>query len=172
MLLLAVHVYALLVTQTHKAPVHHASPKTESASVRKFVQSFYDWYTPRALKTDAEPLALKVKAAMFTPELRRALQEDRVASSKNKDEIVGLDFDPFLASQDPYPTYTVVNVEKRGKSWLASVAGSSPTDKTTLPSVVAEVARYKQGWRFTNFIYSEESNLLDTLRQLKKDREH
>lgn len=82
MLLLAVHVYAFLATQTHKAPIHHASPKTEAASVRKFVQGFYDWYVPRALKTDAEPLALKVKAEMFTPQLRRELQEDRVASSK------------------------------------------------------------------------------------------
>lgn len=52
------------------------------------------------------------------------------------------------------------------------MAGSSPTDKTTLPSVVAEVEKSKKGWRFTNFIYSEEDNLIDTLRQLKKDRKH
>ena len=168
MLLAAVHLYALLALQTHKVKPKETGT---AAEVKRFVQGFYDWYTPRALKGDAETLALKTKADMFSPELRRALNEDRIASSKVPDEIVGLDFDPFLASQDPYPVYTVRKIEHKVSSWLASVYGSSPGEKATDVAVVAKVEKGKHGWRFTNFLYGKDGDLLGVLHTLKKDRE-
>jgi hypothetical protein len=174
MVLFAVHVYLFLATQTHKKPNQSASA-AEVASVRRFVQGFYDWYTPKLFneKVDAELLALKSKSTMFTPELKRALLEDWDASSKNKDEIVGLDFDPFLDSQDPDRHYTARQVEPKGKTWLVSVFGSTSShEKTTRADVIAQVEKTKHGWRFTNFVYGKEDDLLKTLRELKKERDH
>ncbi len=155
---------------SHLAPIQSA----ESGSVRRFVQGFYDWYTPKAFGSgDAELAALKTKSEMFTPELRRALLEDWKASSENADEIVGLDFDPFLNSQDPYTKYLAEKVEKKGASWLVSVYGSSKEGKSAVADVIAKVEKTKgkYGWRFTNFIYDKSSNLLGVLREFKKERE-
>src|SRR5487761_1888807 len=47
-------------------------------SAGEFVQQFYDWYVPRALKHNAGPasdLALKYKDRVFSPKLFRALKE-------------------------------------------------------------------------------------------------
>ena len=150
---------------------HSPKPSEDAISVKKFVQNFYDWYTPRALKADNEMRTLTEKAAMFTPQLRQALIEDRRAQEKVSDEIVGLDFDPFLNSQDPAEKYTVKKVEHKGNAWLATVFGRYKGQKEdTDASVVAQVERTKTGWRFTNFIYGKD-NLLSELKQLKKDRE-
>ena len=144
--------------------------RNTAQEVSKFVQGFYDWYVPRALKSDVELQTLKEKAPMFTPELRNALIEDRKAQEKVSNEIVGLDFDPFLNSQDLADTYTVKKIEHKGKTWLASVYGHyKGTKEDSAPSVMAQVEKTKTGWRFTNFLY-EKDNLLGVLKQLKKDR--
>ena len=154
------------------ATQHKPSQSGDGASVRKFVQGFYDWYVPRALKGDAETLALKTKPALFSPEIRKGLEEDRRAAEKNPDEIVGLDFDPFLNSQDLADTYTVKKVEQKGSRWFASVYGHYKGQKEdSAASVVAQVEKTKTGWRFTNFLYGKDDDLLKTLKQLKKDRE-
>jgi hypothetical protein len=130
---------------------------------------------PKALGNgDAEMAALKTKAEMFAPDLRRALLEDWRASEKNADEIVGLDFDPFLNSQDPYTKYSAEKVEKKGNSWLVSVFGSSKEGKSPRADVIAKVEKTKSkyGWRFTNFIYDSGENLLGILKQFKKERGH
>ena len=155
----------------------HTKPGTsEDVSVKKFVQAFYDWYTPRALKGDSEMLTLKVKGNAFSPDLKRALMEDRKAQEKVKDEVVGLDFDPFLNSQDVANTYTAKKVEHKGQKWLASVYGHYKGQKEDpTPSVIAQVEKGKSGWRFTNFIYPDPkkpTNLLQVLSDLKKEREH
>ena len=170
---MVIHALAFIVAVSSQ----HTKPSTsDTASVKKFVQAFYDWYTPRALKGDAEMLTLKVKADAFAPEIRKALLEDRKAQEKVKDEVVGLDFDPFLNSQDVANTYTVKKVEHKGKSWLASVYGHYKGQKEDpAPSVIAQVEKGKSGWRFTNFIYPDPKkpmNLLQVLSELKKEREH
>jgi hypothetical protein len=151
---------------------HKPAPSSDAASVKKFVQTFYDWYTPRAMKGDAETLALKAKANLFSADIRKGLDEDRKAAEKNADEIVGLDMDPFLNSQDPADKYTVKKVEQKGNAWLATVYGHYKGQKEDPePSVTAQVEKTKQGWRFTNFLYGKGDNLLKTLKELKKARE-
>lgn len=144
----------------------------EAASVRKCVQGFYDWYVPRALKGDVEMQTLKIKASDFTPTLRKALIDDYNAQGKSKDEVVGLDADPFLNSQDVANTYTVKKIEHEGHAWLASVYGHYKGQKEDAqPSVIAQVEKTKTGWRFTNFLVPEGGDLLKELRDLKKERE-
>src|SRR5579872_3330643 len=75
-----------------------AAPPDESASCRRFVQAFYDWYLPvsqKQLKEPASNLAWRQKPAMFAPDLVRALKADADAQARAKGDIVGLDFDPF-----------------------------------------------------------------------------
>ena len=171
MILLALHVYAFLATQTGSAHLQHGSAPAETASVHRFVQGFYDWYLPRVFngKGDPEMDALKSKTSVFSPELRQALMEDRAAQSKDPSEVVGLDFDPFLNSQDPAKRYSVGKVEHKGQSWLVTVYSSYSTKE---PAVTAQVEKGRQGFRFTNFLYGKGENLLGTLRKLKHDRGH
>src|SRR5689334_3431933 len=102
-------------------------PKAEVASVRRFVQRFYDWYTPKVLheNIDAEHLALVKKAQEFPPTIRKALLEDWQAqhdwTAKGEDGIVGIDWDPFLSGQDPANKYWVRNIDRKGKLWRVSV---------------------------------------------------
>lgn len=171
MILFAIHLYALVATQTLKGHPQHAGSPAEVASARRFVQGFYDWYLPRVLKGKGDPEmeAVKSKGAMFSPELRRALLEDRVAQSKDPTEVVGLDFDPFLNSQDIAKTYKAGKVEHSGQRWLVSMYSSYSTKE---PALAAQVEKGKQGWRFTNFLYGKDGDLLGVLRKLKQDRGH
>src|SRR5689334_22156358 len=84
-------------------------------SIRTFVQHFYDWYAPIAGKHDfryAWTLLLKHKKTMFSPQLIESLGNDYEAQNKTEagGEITGIDFDPFLASQDPADHYVVGNI--------------------------------------------------------------
>ncbi len=176
MILLAVQLYALLAVQTQKRPVHPASP-VEVASVRRFAQQFYDWYTPKANadnSIDAEHLALTTRPPAFSPELRRALLEDWTAQSKVTGGIVGIDWDPFLGGQDPESRYWVRRIQHRGQIWLVSV-WSAYAKQSHEPDVIAHVEKSggKYGWCFTNIVYGKDKgdDLLNALHLLKKDRE-
>src|SRR5437879_1405295 len=110
-----------------------ASTPTTPESCRKFVQEFYNWYLPTMRKntTLAPPSpALKSKSHAFSPELLNRLDEDFVAASKVPDEIVGLDFDPFLNSQDPGERYVAGRATSKGNTCLVEVYGVSSGKKS------------------------------------------
>lgn len=158
------------------APTGGTSSGDESAC-RTFVQDFYNWYAPRTQgtgRTMDDPL--KLKSASFDPTLLKLLKEDSAAQAKSKDEIVGLDFDPFLNSQDPAKKYVVRKVKAKGNAYLVDVFEGSASKNETKPSVTAEVAQRNGRWQFINFHYGksdipENENLLNILKVLKKDRQ-
>ncbi|HET6936477.1 MAG TPA: hypothetical protein VFI72_16665, partial [Candidatus Angelobacter sp.] len=104
----------------------------KSLSCKAFVQGFYHWYVPLAhrenLKGPASDLALKHKASAFSARLHQALNADSEAQARSK-ELVGLDFDPFLNSQDPDPRYEVRAVKQAGEHCSAEVFGVSDSEK-------------------------------------------
>ena len=162
-----------LVATVTLMPFTGMAVPSETESARKFVQGFYDWYTPRVLSGKGGAgwdLVHTSKKSAFTPALLNALSEDLKASKKVKDEIVGLDFDPFLSSQDPVSHYSVTKVEKRGQAYLASVNGMTGGKPSAKADVIARVEKVKGTWRFTNFMYPSGENLLGVLAKLKKDR--
>lgn len=158
-------------------PLLHAQAQTGQPaveSIREFVQGFYDWYVPKALHDTAGPawnLALKAKPSAFSPQLAQALQEDSAAQAKADGEIEGLDFDPFLDSQDPGRHYRVGRVIQKANSYWVDVHLVSSGKMHPKPSVIAEVAQKSGQWQFVDFHYSNGGHLLAVLKELKKSRE-
>jgi hypothetical protein len=52
-------------------------------------------------------IAMEKQGSQFESGLLAALKEDVAAQAAAKGEIVGLDFDPFLNTQDPAESYEV-----------------------------------------------------------------
>ncbi len=155
------------------------SPSDMQKSCRDVVQAFYGWYVPKALKDSEVPasdLALKYKAALFSPQLLRALREDSQAQAKAKGEIVGLDFDPFLNTQDPSERYVLGNVSVKDDRCSVEVYSVSSGKKSAKAAVVPELVFKGGHWMFVNFHYgkskrSEGENLVSTLKRLREDRQ-
>jgi hypothetical protein len=151
------------------------SPPDLQKSCRDFVQGFYDWYVPKALKVNVRPanLVLKYKSSAFSPELVRALQEDSEAQAKSPHQLVGLDFDPFLNSQDPSQRYVVGNVTVKGDRYWVEVYSITLGKRSPKPDVVPELMLKDGQWIFMNFHYgkserSADENLVSTLKALRR----
>jgi hypothetical protein len=145
-------------------------------SCGSFVQTFYDWYLPRAQKEDFIQRALEHRKSSFSPELIRAVQEDYAAAARVPDEIVGLDFDPFLNTQDPAHRYVTGRVDlKQQRCWVA-VYGIQNGRRSANRDVTPELTMSNGRWKFVNFHYPEPScskcdNLLSLLDRLRRERE-
>ncbi len=138
------------------------TPSGSSESPREFVQAFYNWYVPKALAEKAGPawqLALKQKSSVFSPELARALNEDSAAQARVTDDIVGLDFDPFLSSQDPCKQYQAGEAVRKGSNYVVDVYAVCSGRKRPKADVAAELTRNDGRWLFVNFHYDRERRL-------------
>jgi hypothetical protein len=142
-------------------------------SVGKFVQKFYGWYgivSHKNSKLAPDERAIKENAQMFSAKLIASLKEDYEASSKHPEEIVGLDWDPFLCSQDLDDRYEVGGVKKQGKNYLVELYGVSGCKRNPEPNVIAEVAKSGDHWIFVNFHSPHGGDLLNDLKELKQNR--
>jgi hypothetical protein len=153
-----------------------SSPSQDKGSCRLFVQAFYDWYVPftqKSTKDSGWGVAVRYKAKVFNTGLLHALKVDSEASAQAKGEIVGLDFDPFVGSQDPAEHYEVRHASLKSNKCFVEVWRASPTDtaaKSGKPDVIAEVA-FRGQWKFLNFQYPQTSgDLLGVLKALAQER--
>lgn len=155
-----------------------ARDETEK-SCRDFVQGFYDWYVPIALKEGplaASDRSIKEKSHAFSNDLIRALVRDSEAQEKVPNEIVGLDFDPFLNSQDPSTRYVVKKIKVSDERCFVEMVGASSGDQTIEALVTPELIRRNGQWIFVNFHYGEtkdarDENLVSVLQYLQAKRE-
>ncbi|MEI7787670.1 MAG: hypothetical protein WCI23_03410 [Chlorobiaceae bacterium] len=141
--------------------------------VGKFVQNFYDWYgilSHKNSKLAPDQRAIKEKAQMFSAKLIASLQEDYDASSKHPEEIVGLDWDPFLCSQEVDDRYEVGGIKKQGQNYLVELYGVSGGKRNPEPNVIAEVTKSANHWIFVNFHSPHGGDLLNDLKELKQSR--
>jgi hypothetical protein len=131
------------------------------ASARSFVQGFYDWYLGKVLGASKAKSAtdfgfidaVRQRPGWFSPELKRLLEEDIAAASRCKGDIVGLDWDPFLETQDPAPTYTAGKVEKTAKGFRVSVDFHNKTfGGARNPAAQADVVFVDGHWLFADFV--------------------
>ncbi|HUN89330.1 MAG TPA: hypothetical protein VMU28_11090 [Terriglobales bacterium] len=161
---------ASLVALSITASAQQPTLSPTEASCRVFVQGFYDWYLPRASRSaDAYPAVLKSKAQLFSPTLVQALKQDYAASKANPNEVVGLDFDPFLNSQDPSTKFSVSRVKVTGTKCSTEVHGI--TDGVNNEEVHPELSFVNGNWQFVNFRYEQGSDLLSMLKSLKAERQ-
>lgn len=140
-----------------------------SSSAREFVTRFYKWYVPQALTDHATPtwrIALKDKGESFDPQLVRLLREDSAVEDKCED-LVGLDFDPFLDTQDPAEHYEVGKVKRQGNVYTAEIYSVQSGQKSSKPGVSAEFENNSGRWMFVNFHYPNGGDLVTTLKAPK-----
>ncbi len=133
---------------------------------REFVEGFYKWYVPNALSdnvTRAWDLALKQTGSPLSPQLGRLIKEDSDAQSKCA-ELIGLDFDPFLFSQDPEERYEVGKIIQKGQVYRAEIYGVRSGKRFDTPALSAEFSEQNGHWLFLNFYYPEGSDLLAILK--------
>ena len=135
-------------------------------SAATFAWAFYDWYVRHGTRSDS---AIALRAALFDPKLLAALKADFEAQAKDSEEVVGLDWDPFLNTQDPCARYRVGSSARRGNRALVPVFGDC--GDTVRPAVVAELERTGPSWLFVNFRHTADSgSLLHDLAELSKGR--
>ncbi len=177
-ILLIVSVPCVLEAQTAKAP------QGGTESCRKFVQEFYNWYLKMLnsrSNLSSTDLILKYRKGSFDPELVRQLKQDEDAASKNKEEVVGLDFDPIINAQDVAYSYKVGKVTRKGGNYWVEVYGDwgkvdgVPEKKTKEPDVVPELAFRNGEWVFVDFHYPgaknpQDESLLKMLKYLREER--
>ena len=137
--------------------------RADQDSCRRFVQAFYDWYAPLTQKETNAPSwerALREKRDAFTPALWQALENDARAQAQAQGDIVGIDFDPFLGSQDPAAHYRVRQVTVQGGKCSAGITNAA-----------AELIYTNGLWRFTDFRYPElKTDLTTVLAQTADER--
>lgn len=170
--------FALLILPCQIEAQDQKSAQESQESVRSLAEDFYRWYVPKVVQpTGGWDLALKYKAKVFSRELFRPLKQDSDAQEKTKDEIVGLDFDPFLNTQDPCDRYEVGAVVAKGEIFRVEVFGVCGGKKNEKPDVIAEVGRQNGHWVFTNFVHEnlakqfpDSADLLRILKRLHQQR--
>jgi len=144
---------------------------TDSAaqSAARFAQAFYDWYKAQG---DRFEIALRERPQFFAPELLAAMKADLEAQVRNPNEVVGLDWDPFLATQDPCDPYRVGEVFRRGDTILVAVKGTcSDAAPRPGPDVIAELRNVQQRWNFVDFRHAEDrGSLVHDLADLRERR--
>ena len=159
-------IYLLLLIAAPRAPQVQA-PAPEAL----FVQAFYDWYTPLALTDSKNPawyLALTNRAASLDSELVHELRADSAAQASATDGAVGLDFDPFLNTQDPDEHYVVGRTTHHRQHSFVEVFSVRSGKRGSSPTVIVELTRAGDSWVFVNIHYpAATTDLLKVLRTLR-----
>ena len=150
-----------------------ASSTTVEPAAAAFVASFYEWFakpkTAGGGDLDWERVLQERPRSLDAP-LLAALREDRAAAARNPGELVGLEFVPFTANQDPceeYETGDATIVADRVRVPVFSVCNGRRLDA---PSVSAEVAKREGEWVFTNVIFGDGDDLLAMLKRQSEER--
>jgi hypothetical protein len=145
-------------------------PEWPPLSARAFAEDFYAWYAPRALGNDTVEgwnHTLKLIRWDLNDELANLLESDTAAQAKCR-QLVGIDFDPFLYTQEPIDHHRVGRVLRIGPAYKAEVfrvVNGTPNDK---PDVTAEFRKKDEHWVFLNFLYPSGSDLITILKSRKQ----
>jgi hypothetical protein len=155
-----------------KGVAQAASPSSDTASVRSFVQDFYDWYVPNVVEDGGYFRVLRERDWVLTTELAASLRADSLAKERaDWGNLEGINFDPFLASQDPCARYEAGEIRQKGSNYDVAIHPicNSEYQKS---DVEAEVTKQGSSWRFVNFFYEfypERTDLRKVLCQFAKE---
>jgi hypothetical protein len=145
-------------------------PHFAGDSPRDFVQGFYAWYVPRAQNQDTTSgwdETLRLIRPDISPQLAKLLEENSAAQSKCKD-LVGLDFDPFLYTQEPAEHYEEADIVQTKTAYSAKIYRLEAGQRAEKPDAVAEFVQKDGHWFFVNLRYPGGSDLLTVLKSRPK----
>jgi hypothetical protein len=156
------------VAPPDSAPAATSADSVASSAVR-FVESFYAWYQASGERFET---AVRDSPAVFDRPLLEAMQVDLEAQARHPEEVVGLDWDPFLAAQDPCNPYRAQQAARRQDTILVSIRGMCPDrEAAAAPDVVAELRWLRGRWVFTDFRHGSDSgSLMQDLAELRRAR--
>ena len=160
------------------SPARGDLPDDVEKSLRQFVQGFYDWYVPTVRKErgiSGSNLVLRHKSSSFSPELLRAIEADSTAQAKSPNELVGLDFDPFVNAQEYADSCAAGKIVHKGDRYFVQIHCTWSGRKSAKSDVVPELTLNEGQWSFVNFHYgkferSKHENLLSILKVLRANR--
>lgn len=135
------------------------APATAADSVREFVAEFYHWYMLQASTASSDRLWYSVldhRASVLDDDLRTAMLRDREEQRAARGELVGLESDPFLNSQDPCATYSVTGVVRDGQRFRVEIRPECGTAREAQAPFHAVVARSDGAWVFVDVEYPDE----------------
>jgi hypothetical protein len=131
-----------------------------------FVQRFYNSYLKQEAPNWAE--TVRKRRSLFDPTLASALRDDAAAQARTTGYIVGIDFDPFLGSQDPVNRFAAGRAIPTPVGYRVEVYDLESGAK---PTVLVDVAPSGGSWIITDFRYpTTSSELLSILRLLRRSR--
>jgi hypothetical protein len=141
----------------------------DATGASAFVDGFYARYLS-AQRADNFRLdqaqSLQVVGGLLSHRLLQALRDDIAAQSASTDEIVGLDFDPFLYSQDPRGVYRRLSTGCDGGRNFVTVAIDGQ-------KIVVKLDRPAGGRvEISDIVYPNRHSLLGELRMLRNARTH
>jgi hypothetical protein len=148
-------VAATLICSALRLTAQSAPKEPPLDSARRVVQRFYDWYVPRAANPRGRDMIMEAATrgpVSFDPELVRWLRIDSTARARSKDEVVGLDGDPYLNAQDPCNAYTAQTAARNGASVLVIVLGHGGCAKHSRGDVVVELSSRDGHWVIREFL--------------------
>ncbi|MFN8012262.1 MAG: hypothetical protein U0P81_12905 [Holophagaceae bacterium] len=155
------------------AAAQPAKPPAEADAARKAAQAFYDWYAPMAMKSSKEPAferALRERSAALSEDLAKALAADAAAQRAVPDDIVGLDWDPFLNAQDSYPRYQTGTVTAKEGAFLVAMHGVVSGKRIGEAVFVVEMVPKGGRYLLANVRGAKGGDLMTSLRQLAEER--
>ncbi|MES1195705.1 MAG: hypothetical protein ABUL58_02025 [Steroidobacter sp.] len=147
--------------------------KADANAAGAFVQDFYDWYSPLAFREKNSlpwESALRQREELFSLKLVYALKRDSLATSNIDGTYTGLDFDPFLNTDNSCEHYLVGQVLEYTKNFRAEIQPVCNGKLHPKATVYAEIVFKKNHWQFTNFYYPEGRDLFQVLAELRKER--
>jgi len=134
-----------------------SAPKKKTSTPDAVVRALYKDHFSHKQRSD---LTIKRNRLVFTPELRRLLDEDARKSAAHPDEIVGLDFDIFTNAQEEAIGYEVGQPIYQQTEAVVPVAVKFGPEPNTLRVHLGLVGGR---WLVSNIAY-DESDLVTILK--------
>jgi hypothetical protein len=142
------------------------APRYVGNSPNDFVEGFYSWYVPHNMSgvsiADMGKYLQLIRSEL-SPHLAELLEEDSAAQAKCKD-LIGLDFDPFLYTQEPAEHYKIGRAVQTKNGYRVSIYRLEAGKTADEPDVIAEVTQRDGRWYFVNFYYPGGSDLIANLK--------
>ena len=155
---------AAILIASLPAPSFGQRPVDEAAAT---VKAFYSFHFQHDF--DFSERGLKLRRKWLDESLYTLLLEDRKKAAAAKDEVVGLDGDPFTNSQEPPNSFQVVesNHDDRSASVIVELFWKDKGKVVDQRKIKVKLAKVANDWKIENLISgdSEDDDLVKLLKR-------